>query len=153
MPATTSALMALRLSGRLIVIQSACPRFSRITLFVSVIVPLTCSLLVDEHLRQDGGELQGRLRLGRSVIVATDISDRLSPAGFEARSGLALFHASSLEESGIRRVLLDIGGIALLGRILNIVVSLRRILVHLGMVTGTLWAAIGGWHRRHFIMT
>src|SRR6267142_3205619 len=40
MPATTSALMALRFSGRLMVIQNACPRFSRITLLVSVIVPL-----------------------------------------------------------------------------------------------------------------
>jgi hypothetical protein len=29
------------LSGRLMVIQNACPRFSRITLLVSVIVPLT----------------------------------------------------------------------------------------------------------------
>src|SRR5216683_781904 len=42
MPATTSALMALRLSGRLMVIQRACPRFSRITLLWSVIVPLAC---------------------------------------------------------------------------------------------------------------
>jgi hypothetical protein len=32
--------MALRLSGRLMVIQNACPRFSRITLLLSVIVPL-----------------------------------------------------------------------------------------------------------------
>jgi hypothetical protein len=31
MPAITSPLMALRLSGRLMVIQYACPRFSRIT--------------------------------------------------------------------------------------------------------------------------
>src|SRR4051794_6237056 len=42
MPATTSALMALRLSGRLMVIQNACPRFSRITLLLSAMVPLFC---------------------------------------------------------------------------------------------------------------
>src|ERR1700682_2991461 len=42
MPATTSALMALRLSGRLMVIQKACPRFSRITVLRSVIIALAC---------------------------------------------------------------------------------------------------------------
>src|SRR5215211_6510908 len=41
-PATTSALMALRLSGRLTVIQKACPRFSRITLLWSVMISLAC---------------------------------------------------------------------------------------------------------------
>jgi hypothetical protein len=116
-------------------------------------VPLTCSLLVGEHLRQDVGELQGRLRLGRSVIFAIDIFDLLGPVSSATRSGSALFHTPSLEKSGVRRVLLDIGGIALLCRILNIVVPLRRILVRLGMVTSTLLAAIGGWHRRHFIVT
>src|SRR4030088_3542026 len=41
MPATTSPLMALRFSGRLMVIQNACPRFSSTTL-LSVIA---CSLV------------------------------------------------------------------------------------------------------------
>jgi hypothetical protein len=50
--------MALRLSGRLMVIQNACPRFSRITLLMSFIVPLACLLLLCKHLRQDGGALQ-----------------------------------------------------------------------------------------------
>src|SRR5882757_5079037 len=67
MPATTSALIALRLSGRLMVIQSACPRFSRITLLWSVIVPLACLPYVGEHLRQDGGGLQGRFFDGAAV--------------------------------------------------------------------------------------
>src|SRR6185312_3297976 len=62
MPATTSALMALRLSGRLMVIQNACPRFSRITLLTSFIVPLACLLLLCKHLRQDGGGLQAGIR-------------------------------------------------------------------------------------------
>src|SRR5258708_3760181 len=40
MPATTSPLMALRFSGRLMVIQNAGPRFSSITLLLPVIAPL-----------------------------------------------------------------------------------------------------------------
>jgi succinate dehydrogenase/fumarate reductase cytochrome b subunit len=91
---------------------------------------------------------------GRGVrLFHNRISDRLGPVSFETRSRSALFHASALEKSGIRRVLLDIGGITLLCRILDIVVHLRRILAYLGMVTSTLLAAIGGWHRRHFIVT
>src|ERR1700739_2464331 len=39
MPPITAALSALRLSGRLMVIQNACPRFSRITLSLSLIAP------------------------------------------------------------------------------------------------------------------
>src|ERR1700676_1433170 len=42
MPAMTSPLMALRFSGRLMVIQSAAPRFSRMTLLGSVIAMLAC---------------------------------------------------------------------------------------------------------------
>src|ERR1700732_2317361 len=42
MPATTSPLMALRFSGRLMVIHSAWARFSRMTLFWSVIAMLAC---------------------------------------------------------------------------------------------------------------
>src|SRR5713226_9543723 len=42
MPAITSPLRALRLSGRLMVIQYACPCFSSITLLLSVIAALTC---------------------------------------------------------------------------------------------------------------
>src|SRR5665213_480237 len=39
MPPITSPLSALRSSGRLMVIQNACPRFSRFTLLLSVIAP------------------------------------------------------------------------------------------------------------------
>src|SRR5262249_25316122 len=41
MPAITSPFSALRFSGRLMVIQKACPRFSRITLLFSLIAPNT----------------------------------------------------------------------------------------------------------------
>jgi hypothetical protein len=38
----TSPLMALRFSGRLMVIQNACPRFSSMTLLLSVMALLAC---------------------------------------------------------------------------------------------------------------
>src|SRR5476649_929502 len=102
MPATTSPLMALRFSGRLMVIQNACPRFSEITL-LSVIAP---------------------------------------PAQAGRPGAASLLDAPSLEKSGIGGVLLDIGGLALLGRILFAFMPLRAILVHLGMVAGAFGAAI-----------
>src|ERR1700675_696041 len=140
MPATTSALMALRLSGRLMVIQSACPRFSRITLLWSVIVPLACLPYVGKHLRQDRGGLQGRFKFGGGAV------------GY-FRNCASLLHPSSLEKSRVGGVLLDVGSIALLCRILNVLVSLRGVLVHLGIVGSTLMTTIGGRRRRHFIVT
>src|ERR1700729_835149 len=101
MPATTSPLMALRFSGRLMVIQNACPRFSSITLSVM-------------------------------------------PAPSEKSVGASLLHAPSLEKPGIGGVLLDVGGIALLGQILDIFVPLRGVLVDLGVIAGALGAAIAG---------
>src|SRR5438445_6919715 len=50
MPAMTSAFSALRLSGRLMVIQSACPRLSRMTLPLSVMVPTRLSLPVSANI-------------------------------------------------------------------------------------------------------
>src|SRR5581483_4979387 len=44
MPAITSPLIALRLSGRLMVIQNACPRFSRMTELSVMVYPLVCFL-------------------------------------------------------------------------------------------------------------
>jgi hypothetical protein len=52
------------LSGRLMVIQSACPRFSRITL-LSVMALLAGSLLPGQHLRRDRQQIQERFRLKR----------------------------------------------------------------------------------------
>lgn len=63
-----------------------------------------------------------------------------------------LLHTSSFEESRVGRVLLDVGGIALLGRI-YFALSLRRVLVGFGIVPGALVASIGGRHGRHFIVT
>jgi hypothetical protein len=65
----------------------------------------------------------------------------------------SLLDATPLEKSGVGRVLLDIGGLALLGRVLNVFVPLRAVLVHFGMVAGTLGAAIAGRYRRHFVVT
>src|SRR5664279_4661140 len=111
MPATTSPLIALRFSGRLMVIQNACPRFASITL-LSVIAPLTQS---------------------RGPVRAS------------------LLDAPPLEKSGVGRVLLDIGRVALLRQI-DIFVHLRRILADLGIVAGALMATIGRRYRRHFIV-
>src|SRR2546421_8490831 len=67
-PATTSALMALRLSGRLMVIQNACPRFSRITLLLSAIVPLFCLpslVFAKASLCQVSANICGRMAVDR----------------------------------------------------------------------------------------
>src|SRR3954468_1907286 len=85
MPATTSALIALRLSGRLMVIQNACPRFSRITLLVSVIVPLACLPWIGKYLRQDGSGLQAGIR-GRSPDRGRDKTPRIREAKPRRRS-------------------------------------------------------------------
>src|SRR6185295_13859980 len=78
MPATTSALMALRLSGRLMVIQNACPRFSRITLLMSFIVPLACPLLLCNHLRQDGAALQAGIQGAAPTPAETSTENQRS---------------------------------------------------------------------------
>ena len=51
----------------------------------------------------------------------------------------ALFHSPSLEETGIRGVLLDIGGIALFGGI-HFGFCLRPLFAYFGIVTGALVA-------------
>ena len=54
----------------------------------------------------------------------------------------ALLHSASLEETGVCGVLLDIGGIALLGGI-HFGFSLRHVLAYFGFVTRALVASIG----------
>jgi len=53
----------------------------------------------------------------------------------------ALLHSASLEETGVCGVLLDIGGIALLGGI-HFGFSLRHVLAYFGLVT--LWLRLAG---------
>jgi len=64
----------------------------------------------------------------------------------------ALLHSPSLEETGIRGVLLDIGGIALFGGI-HFGFCLRHLFAYFGIVTGALVASIGRGHGRHFFVT
>jgi hypothetical protein len=64
----------------------------------------------------------------------------------------ALLYTSSFEEPGDGCVLLDVGGIALLGGI-HFALCLRRVLADFGSVAGALAASIRGWHGRHFIVT
>jgi hypothetical protein len=62
MPAITSPLMALRLSGQLMVIQYACPRFSRITPLLSVIALLAFSACFSGNLPWVRRHVQERFR-------------------------------------------------------------------------------------------
>jgi hypothetical protein len=63
-----------------------------------------------------------------------------------------LLHPASFEKPGIGGVLLDVGGVALFRRILNVLVPSGSILVDLGFVSRPFMAAVGGWHGRHFIV-
>jgi hypothetical protein len=56
--------------------------------------------------------------------------------------GWALLHSPSLEETGIRGVLLDIGSIALFGGI-YFRFCLRHVFAYFDIVTGALVASIG----------
>jgi len=69
----------------------------------------------------------------------------------------ALLHSPSLEETGIRGVLLDIGG-RLVRRYSRRLLSspslcLFRLFAYFGVVTGALVASIGRGHGRHFFVT
>ena len=63
------------------------------------------------------------------------------PSGAATR----LLDPPSLEKSGVGRVLLDVGCIALL-RGVQFAFCLRRVLAHFGLVTGTFVTAISGRH-------
>lgn len=63
-----------------------------------------------------------------------------------------LLHPSSLEESGVGRVLFNISGVALFSGV-DFAVFLRRVFADLGVVTSSLFASVGGRYRRHFIVT
>src|SRR3954453_13627139 len=71
MPAMTSPFSALRFSGRLMVIQSACPRCSVITALVSVIARSLPWLLFSGHLRQLGRKVQGQSAARRRFSAST----------------------------------------------------------------------------------
>src|SRR5665647_2815864 len=86
MPDITSPLRALRLSGRLMVIQNACPRFSHITLLLSVIALPALSLSADINGRM-GQDCKGDLAAGCGllhpdlVVVESGAADRRDRAG------------------------------------------------------------------------
>src|SRR3954453_13232230 len=68
MPAMTSPFSALRFSGRLMVIQSACPRFSVITAVVSVMArSLPWALRFAAICGSSGGRCKGNLRRGAAL--------------------------------------------------------------------------------------
>src|ERR1700744_3646409 len=63
---------------------------------------------------------------------------------------IALFHSTSLEESGVGGVLFDVGGIALLGRVLHAVRALRCVALGLCIQLRPLGALVARWDWRHF---
>ena len=60
-----------------------------------------------------------------------------------------LLDPSALEEAGVRRVLLDVRGLALFLGVFRVVLLVRRISRRVGILGNALVAAIGGWDRRH----
>ena len=60
-----------------------------------------------------------------------------------------LFYSPTFEETGIGRVLLDVGGLALLRG----VVSLGRVFIYFAVISGAFVASISRRHWRHFVMT
>jgi hypothetical protein len=87
-----------------------------------------------------------------STKSATEVISNEGPVRRRAFSVGALLHSPSLEETGIRGVLLDIGGIALFGGI-HFGFCLRHVFAYFGIVTGAFVASIGRRHGRHFFVT
>ncbi len=85
---------------------------------------------------------QQRSRFEKS---ATEVIGNEGPVQRRAFSDWALLHSPSLEETGIRGVLLDIGGIALFGGI-HFGFCLRHLFAYIDIVTGALMASIGRGH-------
>src|SRR5216684_221396 len=84
--------------------------------------------------------------------VSSRSSQQRRPGSTPGLFSWALLHSPSLEETGVRGVLLDIGGIALLGGI-HFGFCLCHVFACFGIVTGALVASIGRGHGRHFIVT
>ena len=63
-----------------------------------------------------------------------------------------LFYSPTFEETGIGRVLLDVGGLALL-RGVDFAFSLGRVFIYFAVISGAFVASISRRHWRHFVMT
>jgi hypothetical protein len=61
-------------------------------------------------------------------------------------------HTPSLKKSGVGRILLYVGCVALFGGI-HFALLLGRVFADFGVVTGSLVASVGGRDGRHFIVT
>lgn len=67
--------------------------------------------------------------------------------------GWASLHSPSLEETGVGRVLLDVGSLTLFCDV-DFAFYLRCVFAYyFGLITGALVAAIGRRHGRHFVVT
>jgi hypothetical protein len=76
----------------------------------------------------------------------------LGVAAMISSGQLKLLHTPSLEESGVGRVLLDIGGVTLFSGV-EFALFLRRVFADFGIVASSFLASVGGRHGRHFIVT
>jgi len=74
----------------------------------------------------------------------------LASIGSRREAETRLFDPPSLEEAGIGSVLLDVGGVALLGCILYPVIFFRGVALCVRIELGALGALIAWWDGRHF---
>jgi hypothetical protein len=74
----------------------------------------------------------------------------LASIGSRREAEAGLFDPPSLEEASIGGVLLDVGGVALLGYILYPVIFFRVVALCLRIELGAFGALITWWDRRHF---
>jgi hypothetical protein len=74
----------------------------------------------------------------------------LASIGSRREAEAGLFDPPSLEEASIGGVLLDVGGVALLGYILYPVIFFRVVALCLRIELGAFGTLITWWDRRHF---
>src|ERR1700722_11639562 len=111
MPDMTSPLRALRFSGRLMVIQNACPRFSSFTLLLSVIASLRLPLSADISGRMASDckeDLDGRRGRGGGlfhpdlVVMECSAADRRHRLGAGERIDAAAADMGLVRVNGFR---------------------------------------------------
>src|ERR1700719_560729 len=99
----------------------------------------------------DPDHRRARTLVRRRRILGSQPRSLVDPTTAGCAAGITLLDAPPLEETGIGRVLPDVGGVALLGGV-HFGSCLRGISARFGVVTGTLVTAVGGRYGRHFIV-
>src|ERR1700690_3379288 len=105
MPDITSPLRALRFSGRLMVIQNACPRFSSFTLLWSVIASLPLSADISGRMARNCKEdLDGRRGRCSGSLHPDLVVMECSPADRRHRLGAGEHIDAAAADMGLVRV-------------------------------------------------